>query len=226
MKEKALIVFIRYPEKGHVKTRLAQYLGDDLTLDLYKHFLEDIIKMCQMVDAKLIIAYSISEQKKDEILFFNEQYMSFCQKGDDLGKRMYNALCTTSERGFKKCILIGSDSPDLPSSIINEAFKALDSYDITLGPSTDGGYYLIGFSSERIDYRIFDKVKWGASSVLKYTLRNIEKTGMSSCLLQEWDDIDDISNLRKYYSHYKHSKNMYSTLEFLEQNREILFKWP
>ncbi|MBW1932875.1 MAG: TIGR04282 family arsenosugar biosynthesis glycosyltransferase [Deltaproteobacteria bacterium] len=228
MKEKGLIVFIRYPEKGRVKTRLAQYLGDDLTLDLYKHFLVDILTMCRMIDAEIMIAYSISEQRKDEVLFFSERYMHFCQKGDDLGQRMFHALCEAAERGCKKCILIGSDIPDLPAAIINNAYNALNSSDITLGPSTDGGYYLIGFCSERIDHRIFNKVKWGTSSVLKDTLENIKKTGMSFFLLQEWSDIDELYTdidelytLKRYYSRYKQRKKMFSTMEFLEHNKGI-----
>jgi uncharacterized protein len=222
MKERCLIIFIRYPEKGRVKTRLAQYLGDDLTLDLYKHFLFDILTMCRMIDAEIMIAYSISEQRKDDSLFFSEQYMHFCQKGDDLGQRMFNALCEAAERGCNKCVLLGSDIPDLPAAIINDAYKALDSQDITLGPSADGGYYLIGFRSERIDNSIFDKVKWGTESVLKDTLENIEKTGMSFSLLQEWCDIDDLYTLKRYYSRYKQQKKMFSTMEFLEHNKEIL----
>ena len=199
MIEKGLIFFMRYPEKGLVKTRLARDLGDTFTLDLYKHFIIDILKTCQLTDAEIMIAYSISEKIKNEKLFLSKQHIHFYQNGHDLGPRMFNALCEAAKRGFKKCILIGSDSPDLPSGIIDEGYNALGEADITLGPSSDGGYYLIGFRSDRINYRIFSRIRWGTPYVLEDTLENIKKTGMRLYLLPEWDDVDDVYDLIRYY---------------------------
>ncbi|MGA1869905.1 MAG: TIGR04282 family arsenosugar biosynthesis glycosyltransferase [bacterium] len=225
MKEKGLIVFMRYPEKGRVKTRLARYLGNDFTLDLYKHFLVDIFTMCRMIDAEIMIAYSRSEKRNHEILFFNEHYMYFPQKGNNIGQRMFHALREAAERGYRKCILIGSDTPDLPAALINNAYKVLDTSDIVLGPSTDGGYYLIGVRSQSIDVRIFDKVKWGTPSVLKETIEHIKRTGMIFSLLEKWDDIDDLDSLKSYYTRYRQQKKIFSTMEFLEHHQGILSQW-
>ena len=225
MKTNGLILFMRYPEKGVVKTRLAKDIGDNITLALYKQFLIDILRMCEMIDAKIMLAYSISEKMKDERLFFSKQYINFPQEGFDFGQRMFNALCTAFRQGFKKSILIGSDSPDLPGFIIDEAYKALDASDIILGPSPDGGFYLIGFCSDSIDNEVFSNIEWGGPYVLRDTLDNIKRLRMRYHLLPEWDDIDDVHDLKRYYTRHKNSKKGFATMQFLLQNKEILSKW-
>ena len=100
---------MKYPEKGLVKTRLAEYLGDDFTVRLYSNFLVDLLETCQDVNAETIIAYTASDKMNGKKLFWEGQFPYIKQKGDNLGDRMYNALKEVAAKGYNKCILIGND---------------------------------------------------------------------------------------------------------------------
>ena len=134
-------MFIKYPERGAVKTRLASVPGDDLTYELYQCFLADISSMVRNVKAEKIIVYSGRES-----ISFPDFPGIQClrQRGNDIGQRMHNAFVDVFSHGFERCILMGSDSPDLPAVLVNDAFNKLDLADVVLGPSVDGEYYLIG----------------------------------------------------------------------------------
>lgn len=221
MNERALIIFLKYPEKGLVKTRLAQRLDQDFVLELYKHFIVDILKTCKDVDADIIIAYSFSnEDLKNTVLKKDHSYI--IQKGNDLGKKMFNAFTEISSKGYSRLVIIGSDIPDLPAEIVNNAFITLDNKDAVLGPSKDGGYYLIGLRSEKIVTLIFDDVKWSTPNVLNSTIENLNKANFSWSLLQTWNDIDEYEDLKEFYNRHRFEDTKFDTMRFLSKNENRL----
>jgi rSAM/selenodomain-associated transferase 1 len=110
------------------------------------------------------------------------------QKGSDLGQRMYNAFRFASKNGASRIIIIGSDSPTLPKVFIEEGFDALDRNDVVLGPSCDGGYYLIGL--RWLSVEIFRAVEWGSSNVFEQTVNNLRRLNRRFLVLKDWYDID------------------------------------
>ena len=224
MKEKALILFFKSPEKGVVKTRLAKALGDEFTLELYQCFIADILNTGNKIDADIFILYSITDETRNKDFFWRKEYTCFPQRGTDLGIRMYNAFQEIGTRGYRKLTLIGSDTPDLPAIYIDEAFYRLDGYDLVLGPSVDGGYFLIALRQDTINEAVFNNIPWSTSKVLRETEKVIRQKEMTCHLLPQWDDIDDIDDLRHFYNHHKRKGETSRTMAFLSRNREILDK--
>ncbi|MDY6862736.1 MAG: TIGR04282 family arsenosugar biosynthesis glycosyltransferase [Thermodesulfobacteriota bacterium] len=222
MKKKAFILFLKYPEKGMVKTRIAKVLGNDFTLLLYKQFVADILETSNKIDADTFIIYSTNDTAKGEDYFLGKGYSCLPQKGVNLGMRMYNAFHEIFSQGYMKLVLIGSDTPDLPPNYIDEAFLKLDEYDIVLGPSGDGGYYLMALQYDTLSYAIFDDIQWSTSQVLRKTLKNMQRNGMTCYLLPELDDIDDIDGLSHFYTRHKKRGETSHTMKFLFSNKEML----
>ncbi len=196
MNRDAFVLFLRYPEKGAVKTRLTAVLGEDRTYELYRCFLSDLALMVQEVDAEMIIAYSGPAGAS-----FPEFPGIRClrQRGSDIGERMYFAFEDVFAEGFDRLVLAGSDIPDLPSAFVNEALNRLAAADIVLGPSTDGGYYLIGCNRRGLNRTIFSGIPWSTPRVFSETLKRVAQAKLTAALLPEWRDIDDLDDLQQFY---------------------------
>ncbi|MRR07926.1 MAG: glycosyltransferase, partial [Deltaproteobacteria bacterium] len=121
------------------------------------------------------------------------------QQGSDLGERMKNAFRDVISRGSTRAVLIGSDIPDLPQSFIDEAFTSLEDHDAVLGPSLDGGYYLIGFRSDSFLPEVFDGVQWSTPAVFQQTLGILQKSKYSVHTLRERRDIDTFDDLAAFF---------------------------
>ena len=213
-----IIVFAKYPEQGHVKTRLAAGIGEEHALGLYQCFLADLSETLATVDDDLIICYSPATEIASS--FFKECFgghpLNYAQRGADLGERMKNALCDGFDQGFEKLVIIGSDSPQLSVEIFDTAFFALDQNDCVLGPSTDGGYYLLGFSKSTFTDAIFANIAWSTDRVLRQTKNRLQQQSLSYSILPEYADIDDIADLKSWYSkkikshttHYIHQHHL------------------
>lgn len=187
--KRCLIIFAKEPVRGKVKTRLNGYLSHGECLNLYKAFLKDTIALAKKIKCEnKILAYDSS--KNPELLKkLTGNFTLYKQKGRDLGNRMHNAFEYATKSKAKKIIIIGSDSPHLPRRYIEKAFYALDKKDIVLGPTYDGGYYLIGL--KKPCFGVFKGIKWSSNSVFKNTVKNIKGKKKSLCLLDEWYDVDD-----------------------------------
>jgi hypothetical protein len=214
LKKNAFILFLKYPERGAVKTRLASSLGDDLTYELYLCFLTDISVMTRQIKAETIIVYSGPEG-----LSFPDFPGVQClhQRGNNIGRRMYNAFADVLARGYERCVLIGSDSPDLPAKIVNDAFDKLDLADTVLGPSADGGYYLIGCQRQGLCPSIFNGINWSTSEVFMETVKRIDKAGLKYVLLPRSSDIDEPDDLRKFYERNSHRSTESQVMKLLKQ---------
>jgi len=192
--DSSLGVFFRTPEYGKVKTRLASWIGHEKTLAIYNEMLKVTFK-------KALRIFSIADlygfYDGPEPTGYNIREIELLpQKGNDLGEKICNALNILFQKGYKKVILIGSDSPDLPTVYIKEAFERLNIFRLVIGPSEDGGYYLIGMT-EPLEF-LFKDIPWSTSSVLMKTLDLATRHGIEYSLLPEWYDVDDLEGLRKW----------------------------
>lgn len=213
MKEDVFILFFKYPEHGSVKTRLARSLGDDLTYELYSHFLADIATMAGDVEAEKVMAYAGA----DDVVFPNFPTVRVIrQRGKDIGERMYNAFLDVFALGFKRAVLIGSDCPDLPARMINKAFTKLAAADVVLGPGTDGGYYLIGCNRDCLCKSMFSGIPWSTNAVFIETLKCVAQAGFVCAQLEPWSDIDEIDDLKQYYMRNRNRALMSQTMKYLD----------
>ena len=189
--ENALIIFVRNPEKGKVKTRLAKDIGDDKSLEVYQFLLQYTRDISVSCNCSHFVFYSSYVHVQDA--FDDDVFTKFVQEGDDLGQRMMNAFKKVFGLGCKKVCIIGSDCYELQTETLNEAFDKLHANDAVIGPASDGGYYLLGMKQLCAD--LFSKKEWGTSVILDDTIASITKAGISYTELAILNDIDTIEDL-------------------------------
>lgn len=213
--DRALNLFLRYPERGKVKTRIAAHLGDDFAHKLYLSFLRDLFASAGKVNAHVIVTYA-SEGDVDEAAAASEWgYEAHRQSGKNLGERMFNSMKRIFRMGYERCVLMGSDIPDLPAETLAESFIALDTHDYVLGPSEDGGYYLVGTKKEKLHESVFQGIPWSTGGVLKATMRAMDAGGLGCRILGPWSDIDDMEDLRAFYTRNLQGTASTFTMQFL-----------
>nr|WP_320192383.1 TIGR04282 family arsenosugar biosynthesis glycosyltransferase [uncultured Desulfobacter sp.] len=193
--DNAVIVFIKAPEKGRVKTRLAKGVGETAALELYRCFVMDVLDMVRSAPWALRV-YFYPDNAFDRIRsWLGNDFDLFPQKGATLGDKMENALAGTLTAGYERAVLIGSDLPDLPSAIVEKAFNGLEQCSAAIGPARDGGYYLIGFTAKGFIPQIFHCIPWGTNQVFDLTLNKFKDHQISNYTLPVWHDIDTREDL-------------------------------
>lgn len=199
MSDSALVIMARYPESGQTKTRLAKLYGKAETAQLYQAFLADLAHKFANQDYTLTWTYTPPEV--DFATFAqtllpqaSSEMRCFPQQGEGLGARLLRAFQWTQAQGFRKTILISSDSPQIEPEIIPQASQALDEVDVVLGPAEDGGYYLIAM---RQPHDLFSGIVMSTSSVLAETIALAERQNLTTRLLTPCFDIDEIQDLQR-----------------------------
>lgn len=194
MSDKKLIVFVKNPEEGKVKTRLAKTVGDAEALNIYRILIAYTREQLMKVNAEKEISYSEHVIENDE--WDNEVFSKTNQSGNGLGDRMRNAFQKGFQgQNFERIVLIGSDCAELTHEIIDQAFESLDNVDVVIGPALDGGYYLIGM--RKYIPALFDEIDWSTSKVFDQTLTRIQDEQASYNILKQLRDVDDIEDWEK-----------------------------
>ena len=196
MDDRCLLFFIKNPEKGKVKTRLAAEIGDRMAVKLYKRFLLEMLFTLNRGTFLFYLCYSPESPLSDLKDWLGGHYLYMAQSGEDLGERMKNGFLEAISMSFKRVVLIGSDIPDLPVEFIEEAFASLLEKDAVIGPSLDGGYYLIGFKNETFSPLAFKGIHWSTASVFEKTLSVLKQEGLAVHTLPPLRDIDTAEDLR------------------------------
>lgn len=188
----SLLIFVKNPELGKVKTRLAKTLGDEKALEIYQYLLSHTQKITrQLSQVDRMVFYSSFVEEEDS--WDRIHYLKFIQKGRDLGERMAQAFQSAFEKNNQKVVIIGSDCLELNTEIIEEAFRQLDHQDFVIGPARDGGYYLLGMRQP--EYKVFQNKNWSTASVFSDTIKDIEAGAYSYALLPVLSDVDHESDL-------------------------------
>ena len=195
-----ILLFLKYPKSGGVKTRVAKSIGDAAAVSLYKCFVEDILSSLQYLNAHIWICYYPESAKDDMAVWLGSSYFYVLQKGGNLGKRLQHCFKSSFDKGFEKTIVLASDIPEISENIINNAFKCLEYKDAVIGPSYDGGYYLLGFNKKSYTTQIFDDISWSTSLVYEETIRKIEDYKLQYSVLDKINDMDTIDDIRKFSS--------------------------
>ena len=205
--KKALIIFVKAPLPGTVKTRLQKDLGRDETVRVYKSFITEITSQyagMRGFDRLLGCAPAKDHEFLKEIAEKNKM-KTFDQRGSDLGKKIVNAFRDYFKKGYTRVILIGSDSPTIPKEFIRKAFRALEKNDFVVGPCCDGGMYLVG-ARKKIESRLFQNIPWDTSDVLNMVLEKLYRYKIQFSMLPFWYDVDNIDDFKFLKLHLRYLK--------------------
>ena len=204
-----LIVFAKTPVRGKVKTRMRPFLSEEdclrlhcLLLRLWMGRLRDW-DLGQMHKALFLTPLGAGRHNPDLELDAPPGVIVETQQGSDLGDRLSHAFNHKWNEGFRKIVFIGTDSPALRREDLHAAFKGLDESEVVLGPATDGGYYLIGFSA-RLPV-LFSRISWGTSQVFRETVQLLETNAIRWQCLRESFDLDTFEDLVTFHRLSKES---------------------
>ncbi|MEO5643850.1 MAG: TIGR04282 family arsenosugar biosynthesis glycosyltransferase [Bacteroidia bacterium] len=187
-----LMVFIKNPIEGKVKTRLARTVGNAIALEVYLKLLAYTLDVTHILNCDKAVFYS--DFIEDEDVWKKEGFQQHIQNGNDLGERMQNAFAKAFSRKYKKVLIIGSDCPELSTAILNKAFEELEANDFVIGPTYDGGYYLLGMKT--FHPAVFVDKEWSTENVFLDTIIDINKAELSYAVLPSLSDLDDEKDLK------------------------------
>lgn len=189
MSDCPVIVFFKAPIRGTVKTRLAQDLGKDKTLELYRAFVADVVEKAETVGT-VSLFYAPAEHVVEAEKLVGRAGGLIVQMGDDLGEKMAGAFEYEFSRGAVCAILVGTDVPDVPVTLLREACEALEQNQAVIGPVRDGGYFLIGFRADAYSRACFQNIPWSTDRVCEKTLEIMSQNRIDCRVLSPWDDVD------------------------------------
>lgn len=189
-----MIIFVKNPVLGKAKTRLAQSIGDEAALEVYRYLLNYTFQISYRLPVDKAVYYAQHLGVND--VWSPAYYHQEVQQGASLGERMTQAFQKAFERGFRRVLILGSDCLELKTHHLEEAFLKLQAYNFVIGPAKDGGYYLLGMNY--FEDSIFENKNWSTDSVLQDTLKDIESLGASYYLLPTLSDIDHVEDLEGF----------------------------
>lgn len=193
-------IFAKPPVPGRTKTRLIPALGAQGAAALHGAFVSDTLARCAEVD-ELAPVLSCADDGDHPAL---AELASGCavertvQPPGDLGARMAATLHDAIARAGRG-LVVGTDAPTLPASLLRAAVRALERAELVLGPAADGGYYLVG-ARGRVP-AVFEGVPWSTPRVLAVTLAHAARAGATPALLPPWYDVDTPDDLRLLTAH-------------------------
>lgn len=198
-----LIVMAKRPKLGQAKTRLAASVGNELALTFYNLMLAKTLQTAELVPYHTCIAAT-----GEGTYSFPETFEVIEQVKGDLGRRMSSAFDYAFQNNkATSVVMIGTDCYELEPAIIKDAFRKLSTKDVVLGPSQDGGYYLIGMNE--LHEELFMNMTWSVETVLEETKIKLTSAGLSFAEVKELNDIDTLEDLKdsSLYAQVKHQLN-------------------
>jgi rSAM/selenodomain-associated transferase 1 len=218
--DSCILFFVKYPAFGRVKTRLAEHLDREIVTQLYKNFIADILVALRSLNTNLKIFFDPPDAQLKFQQWLGKEHSYAPQTGENLGQKMKNAFQRTFADNFSKAVIIGSDSPDLPENFLRQAFSALESHDAVIGPASDGGYYLIGFSKKTFLPEAFDNISWSTNIVFEQTVNILKQHRRNVYPLPKWYDVDTLDDLNALLLRNKNTAfNKSETYSYLTSNK-------
>lgn len=191
MKKTAIVIFIKNPDLGEVKKRLAESVGAEIALEVYKKMLDHTQMITKSLSADKYLFYDKVAVANDS--WPDDVYIKKLQRGADMATRLSNACKEIFDMGYEHVVIIGSDCLELDERIIRLAFRQLEHFDCVLGPTKDGGFYLIG--TNQFNPEIFNLEKWGTPELTTQTLKTIHHLNKTHFMLSELSSVVTIADL-------------------------------
>lgn len=201
---KSILIFVKAPVPGYVKTRLAKSVGQEKAARLYRAMARDTVTAARSVPkASVVIAYKPhSSASQPKWLIRSKSW--FSQRGKGLGGRLVHAFRHAFQNGSGPVIAIGSDLPHLTPGLLQKAFRHLQETHVVIGPSRDGGYYLIGLRVPQP--QLFRGISWSSPKVFRQTLRAVKRSRLTFRLLPTHKDIDTIKDVDQFKESLRFSR--------------------
>lgn len=196
--KQALIIFARNPIRGKVKTRLAATLGEDKALSIYQSLLEHTVQITHQLPCDRYVFYADGISLNDH--WSDDKYFKKSQAGENLGARMLDAFHTLFQESYEQVLIIGTDCFELTQDILENAFTILKKHEVVIGPSFDGGYYLLGM--RQLYPFLFEEIAWSTNTVYSSTIQQLEMHKISYDTLPILNDIDTEEDWKEYNSKY------------------------
>jgi uncharacterized protein len=196
--QSAIAIMAKAPQPGQVKTRLCPPLSHREAAHLYQCFLRDKIAQVNAVPrAAPVVSYSPDESESVFKDLTPPHFLLVPQRGDDLGARLLFTFDQLFRQGYTQVLVIDSDTPTLPTAYLEQALRliAADENDVVLGPTEDGGYYLIGLRQSHRE--LFERMPWSTSQVFLETRRRSEQSGLTVASTESWYDVDTPEDLAR-----------------------------
>jgi rSAM/selenodomain-associated transferase 1 len=186
-------VFAKYWEPGAAKTRLATSIGAERAAGVYRAFLATTLRRTEGLAERRVLAYTPPIRRTEFAAIASSRWTLWEQGCGDLGQRISRYFADAVRHQATQTVLIGSDSPTVPLEYIHDAFRMLETVPVVLGPSSDGGYYLIGIAGDVPP--LFEDIPWSSADVWRQTIRRLGQWGCPYAELPAWYDVDDIQHL-------------------------------
>jgi hypothetical protein len=190
-----LIIFLKAPHAGAVKTRLAQAIGADAACAAYRRLVEVLLNRLTAIDA-VELRFAPDDALEEIKPWLRPGWRAAGQGAGDLGQRLTRAFAEAFATGARRVVVIGSDCPDVTPDDIHAAWASLGRHDLVFGPAADGGYWLIGLC--RAEPRLFDGIAWSTDTVLQKTRDRARAAGLTVHLLRELHDVDSDADWRRF----------------------------
>ena len=209
-----LLIFLKYPTPGQVKTRLAVSLGDETAAEIYRACIELTLERLSSLSSETTVCVDPASACDRARAWLGSPWHVHPQVGATLGERLTYAVTEAFEDGVQRVACIGTDSPWLTAQHIDGAFAALDRSDVAIGPTEDGGYYLIGLSRQIPE--LFDGIAWSAPSVFRATLAKARALHLRIQTLPLGYDVDRFEDGKRFVEEERatgHSSRWLDTIE-------------
>ena len=220
-----ILLFVKQPSPGQVKSRIGAVLGSDRALELYRNFVLDCLETVERTGIPFRVCVHPPDAIPEMVAWLGSDRACLHQEGGDLGQRTEQAFLAIFAQGADRAILIGSDLPDLPIEILHQAMDALDRHDAVIGPARDGGYYLIGLRRGDFLPEVFRGISWGGPGVFEQTMEVFRQAGTKVHVLPPWQDVDTVEDVRDLMR--RNAQTAFSagrTMHYLQTIRDLLFR--
>jgi rSAM/selenodomain-associated transferase 1 len=192
-------LFAKWPRPLEVKTRLGSETTATFAAAMAAAFLRDSIERLGSLEVDRVLVIWPAGEQANFAELAGERWRLEPQCDGDLGARLADFFARQFDRGAKRVVVVGTDSPTLPLEHVRRAFECLEAADVVIGPATDGGYYLIG--SSRALPQLFADIRWSSPEVLRQTIARVESLALKVALLPPWYDVDTLADWRILRGH-------------------------
>jgi rSAM/selenodomain-associated transferase 1 len=190
--KRLLLIFVKNPILGKVKTRLAQTIGSEKALAVYHQLLAHTLAITEKALCQRAVFYS--DFIESDGIWADSDFKKYVQIGNDLGERMQHAFAYAFDNGYTQVVIIGSDCLPLTTEHINRAFDLLDTHNAVIGPAVDGGYYLLGLTN--LPPGLFTNKLWSSPSVFTDTITDFQRLQVNVSQLETLRDLDTEEDLK------------------------------